>query len=252
MAPESARLNVAGTRFADVRWHGEVGSTNQVATALAADGVPEGVVVVADSQTDGRGRRGRSWYAPPRSSLLLSVLLRPDLPATHVPLTTVAMALAAAKGCQDVADVAPLLRWPNDLVVRGRKLGGILAEAVQDAVIVGLGVNVNWEHEVPPDSGVALDSLVGAPVDRSHLLTSILRHLESVYGHLGEPGGPTRMLEDYRSRSATLGQRVRVELPNGRVVGEAVDVTAEGHLVVDESGRRHVMTAGDVVHLRSA
>ncbi|MFN2506053.1 MAG: biotin--[acetyl-CoA-carboxylase] ligase [Acidimicrobiales bacterium] len=253
MLDDSARLALQDTRFADVRWCEEVESTNVTVAELARAGAPEGVVVVADHQTGGKGRQGRRWQAPAGSSLLLSVLLRPRLPQAQVPATTLSMALAASDACEQVTGIRPLVKWPNDLVVDDRKLGGILGESIveggQMAVVVGIGLNVNWATS-PPAPGVALDELVGSSVDRNALLVALLRHLERRYQALGEPDGPATLLSDYRARSATLGRRVRVELWAGAVEGEAVDVTAEGHLVVDEGGRTRVIASGDVIHLR--
>src|SRR4051812_27340870 len=107
-------------------------------------GAPEGLAAVADHQTAGRGRLGRAWVAPPGASLLLSVLFRPDLAPERLHLTTAAVALAAAEACEAVAGVLPVLKWPNDLLVGDRKLAGVLAESRLPAVVVGIGLNVNW------------------------------------------------------------------------------------------------------------
>src|SRR5437763_9636755 len=165
-------MSGAGATFADVRRLGELDSANRHALELARQGVPEGLVVVADHQTAGRGRLGRSWEAPPGSSLLMSVLLRPSLAPERLHLTTVAVALAAADACEEVAGFRPALKWPNDLVVDDRKLGGILAEVPEPgAVVVGLGLNVLWETPSAElaEIGVALNQLVGHSVDREGL-----------------------------------------------------------------------------------
>lgn len=260
-------------RFVDVRWVAETGSTNADAMELARQGEPEGVVVVADHQTAGRGRRDRRWEAPPGSSLLLSILLRPPVPLA--PLAPVAVGLAAAEAAAAVLLPGPShdvqLKWPNDVVVSGRKLAGILAEAdwpagsnISDGwrapsateratMVVGLGLNVK-----EPDGGglsvegaVALDELAGAPVDRSRLLDSFLDRLDGWYQRLLDDG-PAPLLDAWRSRSATLGQRVRVDLGAEDVEGTAVDITDQGHLVVDTvEGQRRMLAVGDVVHLRA-
>lgn len=228
MPDPDARAALAGTRFADVRWFAEVDSTNRIAAALARDGAADGLVVLADHQTDGRGRRGRSWEAPPGSSLLASVLLRPP-----PPLVTLAAGLAAADACAEVAGIVTELKWPNDvLAAGGAKLAGLLAEAVGDAVVVGLGLNVDWGATPLPAGATSL----GRAVDRVALLAAWLRGL-------AEPGD---VLSRYRSRCATLGRRVRVELPDGTVEGVATDVDDEGRLVV---GGREI-SAGNLVHLR--
>jgi BirA family biotin operon repressor/biotin-[acetyl-CoA-carboxylase] ligase len=256
MLDESARLVLAGTAFADVRWFAEVDSTNRVAADLVRQGTRRPFVVGADHQTAGRGRLGRRWQAPPASSLLVSVVWQPARLGDVHPATA-AVAVAAATACAEVARVEPELKWPNDLVVGDDKLGGILGEIVRDgsdvSVIVGLGLNVNWHPPaVPPAPGVALNQLVG-PVDRAALLVALLRHLDALHRSLATPDGPAPLLAQYRARSATIGRRVRVDLFATAVEGEALDVTDEGHLVVQEAdGRRRVVAAGDVVHVRPA
>jgi len=253
----------------------ETGSTNADLLAAAAEGAEEGLVLVADHQTAGRGRLDRTWQAPPGASLLVSVLLRPPLEPDDAFLLTTATGVSAVAACQEVAGVAPGLKWPNDLVVvpegpdhehlDGRKLGGILAEARLtgdrlDAVVVGMGLNVNWPGALPSEleaTAAALGQVVGREVDREALLQSWLRHLDRWLVRLGDGRGTGRdtLLERARESSATLGRTVRVELPGGDVlVGEAAELTDGGHLLVSpESGGEAVeVTVGDVVHLRLA
>jgi BirA family biotin operon repressor/biotin-[acetyl-CoA-carboxylase] ligase len=211
-------------RFADVRWLAEVDSTNRVGADLARAGAADGVVVVADHQTAGRGRRGRAWESPPGASLLVSVLLRPP-PA----LVTLAAGVAAAEACEAVAGIDVGLKWPNALLVGEAKVGGILSELVAGAAVVGLGVNLAWAP-----AGAARR---GAGVDRDALLDAFLAGLDA----------PGDVLDRYRRRCTTLARRVRVMLPGGALDGLATDVDDSGRLVVD--GRP--IAAGDVVHLRS-
>lgn len=273
----SALRGGPGARFADVRWVAETGSTNADAMALARDGEPEGIVLVADHQTAGRGRAGRSWTAPPGAGLLLSVLLRP--PAAVMDLATMAVAVAAAEAVEAVAGFSPRLKWPNDLVWPGdgtgtdRKLAGILAEAdwptgaaisagwkqpgpsERVVVVVGIGINVAWPSDLPDDLAevaVACNHVVEADVDREDLLIALLEHLGPRYEAL-VAGDRAPLLDAWRSRSATLGRRVRIELGADDVVGTAVDITDQGHLVVDTlEGERRTFAVGDVVHLRPA
>jgi BirA family transcriptional regulator, biotin operon repressor / biotin---[acetyl-CoA-carboxylase] ligase len=262
MAGDHARAALAGTRFADIRWVAETGSTNVDLLELAAGGAPDGTVVVADHQLAGRGRLGRRWEAPPRSSLLVSVLLRPDLPIDRVHLVTMAVGLAAAEAVDEVAGCPALLKWPNDLVVddgnRTRKLAGILAESLMgggrlQAVVVGMGLNVAWPGELPVDLSnvaVSLDRLGAEAIDREVLLTAFLRHLDDLSRGLHRGSGQRSLVDRWRARSATLGRQVRVEQAVASVEGRAVDVTPEGHLVLDVDGQRQVVSAGDVIHLR--
>jgi BirA family biotin operon repressor/biotin-[acetyl-CoA-carboxylase] ligase len=279
-AGDRARAALEGTRFADVRWVAETGSTNTDALELARQGEAEGVVLVADHQTAGRGRRGRSWQAPPGASLTTTILLRP--PAAVAGLTTAAVGLAASAAIEDLTGVVVRSKWPNDLVWPGdgegpdRKLAGILAEAdwpagsgiadgwraprPQDRVVVavGIGINVAWRGRAPEeltDLAVALDEIVEpqeAP-DRVDLLVAMLRRLDDLDRILRGDGGAATLLDRWRQRSATLGRRVRVDLGSDDVEGTAVDVTEEGHLVVETlEGERRTLAVGDVVHLRRA
>src|SRR5688572_1154875 len=152
-------MGMPAGRFADVRWFAELDSTNRLAADLARAGAPDGVVVGADHQTAGRGRRGRTWESRPGASLLVSVILRPA-PA----LVTLAAGVAAAEACEAVAGVEVGLKWPNDLLVDGAKVGGILSELVAGAAVVGLGVNLAWAP-----AGAAH---LGAAVDRDRLLAA--------------------------------------------------------------------------------
>ncbi len=216
----------------DVRWFDEVDSTNRVALSLAAPGL----VVVADHQTAGRGRFDRRWEAPAGSSLLVSVVLAGD-----TALPTIAVALAAAEACRDVAAVEVALKWPNDLIVDEGKLGGVLGEGAAGAglQVVGLGLNVNWGGIAPtPPGGVALDELAGHPVDRLCLLAAFLRRLD---------GPRPDLLDEYRSRCATLGRRVRVEIGGEVVESTAAGISPEGHLLLEGGW---AVAAGDVTHVR--
>ncbi|MFJ7066689.1 biotin--[acetyl-CoA-carboxylase] ligase [Streptomyces sp. NPDC101115] len=238
------------------------GSTNSD-LAARADELPEGAVLVAEEQTSGRGRLDRSWTAPARSGLFVSVLLKPAVPVHHwgwLPLLT---GVAAATGLAKAAGVELSLKWPNDLLVgvggEERKTGGILAErAGADGVVVGLGVNVSLrEDELPvPAAGSLL--LAGAvSTDRDTLLRAVLRSLEQWYGDWvradGDPAA-SGLQEAYATACATLGRRVRADLPGERMLeGDAVSVDGDGRLVVaTEGGGTEAVAAGDIVHLRSA
>ncbi|HVM51868.1 MAG TPA: biotin--[acetyl-CoA-carboxylase] ligase [Acidimicrobiales bacterium] len=247
----------------DIRRLAETDSTNRVVLDLARAGEPEGVVVVADHQTAGRGRLGRTWEAPPGSSLLVTVLLRPSIPVADGHLVTIAAALAAADACAAVAGIRPGLKWPNDLVVERdgatRKIAGLLAESLVagptlDAVALGMGLNVQWPADLPDHlAGIAtaLNHEAGADVDRDAVLAAWLDCLADRYDRLTAPGGTDALLAAYRVACVTLGRSVRVDLGGETLEGVALEVTREGHLVVDAGGRRTV-TAGDVVHLRAA
>lgn len=250
-----------------MRRFSEIDSTNRYLLDEARAGAPEGVVVVADHQTAGRGRLGRTWTAPAGSSLLMSVLLRPVLPPARLHLVTAAMALAAADACEAHSGVRPALKWPNDLIIRDliiddcaiddpaageRKLAGVLGEAELPAVVVGLGLNLAWPAGAGAGTGVggavALSDVTGRPIDPSALLHRLLEGLGALAADWDT------VSSRYRSACVTVGRRVRVTLggEGGTFTGTAVDVDEDGHLCVDTGGAVRAISAADVVHLRPA
>jgi BirA family biotin operon repressor/biotin-[acetyl-CoA-carboxylase] ligase len=238
----------AETRFGDIRLLGLTGSTNEVASGLAEAGAPEGLVVVADFQTAGRGRLDRAWEARPGDALLVSVLLRPQgLALQRRSLVASAAALAARRACAAVAGVDAGIKWPNDLLAGGAKLAGILAVAGGGAVVVGMGLNV---HGGPPGSAW-LDGLAGRRVGRAALLEGWLRELEGLCSDWDA------VAAGYRSACITVGRDVAVHLASGPEgtgavrQGRAESVDDLGRLVVRlADGSVEAFAVGDVVHLR--
>ncbi|MCH0541778.1 biotin--[acetyl-CoA-carboxylase] ligase [Streptomyces sp. MUM 203J] len=242
------------------------GSTNSDLAARAA-GLPEGAVLVAEEQTAGRGRLDRAWSAPARSGIFVSVLLKPDVPATRLAWLPLLTGVATATSLARAAGVDTALKWPNDLLVdvrtkagkEERKAGGILAErAGENGVVVGLGLNVTLrEDELPVPTAGSLALADAVCTDRDPLLRAVLRGLEEWYGRWtaadGDPAA-SGLQDAYAAGCATLGRAVRAELPGGRVLtGEAVAVDGDGRLVVaTPDGGREAVGAGDVVHLRAA
>ncbi len=245
-----------GGPWRELRVLARTGSTNADVAAAARAGAAEGLVVVAEEQTAGRGRLGRTWTAPPRSGLAFSVLLRPDpVPVARwawVPLLT---GVAAATAVTRTAELEARLKWPNDLLLAGGKAGGILVERVEDAVVVGLGLNVTTRRgELPVPAATSLLLAGAAVTDRDPLLRALLRELASGYRAWRDAGGDPQtsgLLAAYRQRCATLGERVRVELPGGgTLTGEATAVDSSGRLVVATAAGPVPVGAGDVVHVR--
>lgn len=237
------------TRFGEVRHLTEVDSTNRYALEEARAGAPTGLVVVADHQTAGRGRLGRTWEAPPGASLLVSVLLRPALDPDRRHLVVLAAAVAMAEAVGARSGVEATLKWPNDLLAGDRKLAGILAEASGDAVVVGIGVNVEWPGVPPELDGIATACNLegGRPMTRDDLLEEFLPRYEHRLADLADAR------RAYRERLGTLGRRVRVEQASGPAVGVARDVDNAGRLLLErDDGVIETITAGDVVHLRDA
>jgi BirA family biotin operon repressor/biotin-[acetyl-CoA-carboxylase] ligase len=240
----------------EIRPFAEIDSTNTYVRDQARQGAAEGLVAVAEHQTAGRGRLDRRWESPPGANLLASVLLRPACEASDLHLCTGAVALAAADACRAVAGVEPDLKWPNDLLVGGAKLAGVLAEAefsgVQlEAVVVGIGINVAWPG---PEGagGTCLDEAGGSaqPVDKAQLLDRMLEGLAFRRPLLDDDAGRRGLADEVRRRCATLGERVRVTRPNDELTGVASAIDDAGHLVVETSSGPQLVSVGDVVHLR--
>ncbi len=238
-----------------IEWVNETGSTNADLLTAARQGAEANTVLVADYQSAGRGRRGRAWEAAPGSSLLFSVVVRPQIDVERAHLVTTALALGALGACDSLAGVQPGLKWPNDLVVGGRKLAGVLAESVVaggrlEAVVVGMGLNVQTgaAPSEAVDTAVALEDVCGAVIDRRELLGEILIGFAQWMGEVEGAGGRAALVAAARRESATLGRQVSVELGDGTVLeGLAQDLDERGALLL-EGGQRVVV--GDVVHLR--
>ncbi|MGW2121687.1 biotin--[acetyl-CoA-carboxylase] ligase [Streptomyces sp. NPDC001758] len=254
-----------GALWREVEVVQSTGSTNSDLVSRAGEGkVEEGAVLVAEEQTAARGRLDRRWTAPARSGLFFSVLLRPaEVPVARwgwLPLLT---GVAVATGLSRAAGVDTALKWPNDVLVtvggEERKAGGILAErAGDDAVVIGVGINVSLRADELPVPAAGSLALAGAvTTDRDPLLRGMLRALEEWYGRwraVDGDAGACGLQETYAAGCATLGRRVRAELPGDRaLVGEAVAVDGDGRLVLaTESGVQEPVGAGDIIHLRPA
>jgi BirA family transcriptional regulator, biotin operon repressor / biotin---[acetyl-CoA-carboxylase] ligase len=276
-----AALNRALVRPGDL-WTGirvvaETGSTNADLVAEAASGAPEGTVIVAESQSAGRGRLDRAWSAPARSGLAFSVLLRPAVPVARLGWLPLLTGVAVTEALRRIAEVEARLKWPNDVLIDERKVAGILAERAGSAVVIGVGLNVSLDAaELPVPTATSLKLADAATTDRDPLLRAILRRLATVYTDWAgsgtdqvspnaeraesgtvqvspnlDPARPDTLRETYRELSATIGRRVRVELPDGVVVdGEARDVDDFGRIVVRTGDGDLALSAGDIVHLR--
>lgn len=244
----------ADSLWLNVEVTAETPSTNATLAERARAGVPGGSVLTTDHQSAGRGRMDRRWEAPPRSGLAVSVLLRPvDVPAARWVWLPLLVGLAV-DATVNAAGVRSGLKWPNDVVVDGRKLAGILLERVDTplgpAAIAGVGLNVTLTDDELPVAQATSLQLQGATItDRSVLLRSYLRNLEALYrswvASLGDPAAGIQ--ESYVRRCVTIGQQVSVHNPDGsRTEGTAESIDDFGRLVVDGTA----ISAGDVVHLR--
>jgi BirA family biotin operon repressor/biotin-[acetyl-CoA-carboxylase] ligase len=228
-----------------------VDSTNRLARQLGLAGTPSGTAVVAERQTAGRGRHGRTFLSPP-GGVYLSVVLRPALPPPQTGRLTLLGAVAACEAIERVAGLAPAIKWPNDVLLPGGKVCGVLLEMVGredcvDFVVLGIGVNV---RHAPEGVGAACLWDAGARVGRAQVARALLDRLDADFAALREGRWP-ELLAEWRRRCITLGRPVRVECLGGEVfVGRAVDVTLEGALLVEAPDGVRTVYAGDVTHLR--
>jgi BirA family transcriptional regulator, biotin operon repressor / biotin---[acetyl-CoA-carboxylase] ligase len=237
----------------DVRIIAATASTNADVAELARVGAAEGLVVVAEQQTAGRGRLDREWQSPPRAGVLLSALLRPPVDVAAWPMIPLLAGLAVVEALLAVGQVEAGLKWPNDVLVDELKLGGILVERVDDAVVVGIGVNVSTRAgELPVATATSL-ALVGGATDREILVKEILRSLDRRYTAWRDTAGSSAtVIPAYRERCETIGHHVDVQLPGGDVVrGLASGIDDDGRLLVDDdAGDHHAFLVGDVTHVR--
>jgi BirA family transcriptional regulator, biotin operon repressor / biotin---[acetyl-CoA-carboxylase] ligase len=228
-------------------------STNDLAKELAVQGAPEGTVVVAEAQTGGRGRLGREWNSPPGVGLYVSLVLRPMLPPMELPQITLTTAVAVVRAVRRVTGVAPGIKWPNDLLVNGKKLGGILTEMETESdrirhVVVGLGLNVN-NPEFPPELAATATSLTltaGGTFSRVNLLKAWLEEFEELYGRFLNQGFP-EILEEWKGYAVTLGRAVTVRQGPREISGQAMDVAPDGALLLrTNTGEMVRVTSGEI------
>ena len=236
-------------------YYREIDSTNKRARVLASEGYAEGTVVVAEMQTAGRGRRGRSWFSPANQGIYVSVILRPLLPLKEISRVSLVAAVAVAATLELELNLQPRIKWPNDVLIDNKKISGILSEAVTDMdgveyIVVGIGLNINNQIQdfpadlrTPPTSALAEH---GRPNSRIKVLQGLLLHLENYYQQLlAENFAMT--LDKAKSLSMVIGQEVRLDTVNGFTLGKAIDIDDSGFLLVrDQEGTIHTVMSGEI------
>jgi BirA family biotin operon repressor/biotin-[acetyl-CoA-carboxylase] ligase len=241
-----------GPLAARVLYFTTIGSTNDVAASLAADPASFGTVVIADAQTAGRGRRGRTWFSPEGSGLYVSAILSPSRAASEPDRATMLLTLTAgvalAEGVERASGLSPAIKWPNDLLVAGRKLAGILAEGCGEAVVLGYGINVG-PMAYPPelrDRATSLETELGRSIDRASVAVETLAALASRYDDLVS-GRFDAILDAWRRRAPThRGARVVWDTPAGPQFGITDGIDDFGALLVRVADRVERIVAGEV------
>jgi BirA family biotin operon repressor/biotin-[acetyl-CoA-carboxylase] ligase len=249
-----------GELWREVRVVGETGSTNADLAAAAERGAGEGAVLVAESQTAGRGRLHRDWTSPPRAGLTFSILLRPDdVPTIRWGWLPLLAGVSVARAVARFGEVEARLKWPNDVLVGPdrRKAAGLLAQVAGGAVVVGIGLNVTTRADELPEGATSLAASGASGTDRDPLLRAILRAIAEDYRRWRDAGGDAErsgLAATYDGLSDTLGREVVVTLPAGEPIrGVAGAIAGDGRLVVTgEGGKARAVAAGDVTHVRSA
>jgi BirA family biotin operon repressor/biotin-[acetyl-CoA-carboxylase] ligase len=235
----------------------QIDSTNNYARTLAERGEPQGTLVVAEQQTGGRGRLGRHWESPPFVNLYCSVILRPTLEPTAAPRITLTAAVALADTIESFS-IGPTIKWPNDILVGGKKLAGVLTEAVSTAkrlefVILGIGVNLNFALEAMPpeirERATSLAALTGAPISREDFLRRLIHHLDRCYGIL-EAAGFAAIAPHWDRRFDLRGRTVRVEMMDRTIFGRTVGLDRDGALIVETDDGKERIVAGDVIPVK--
>ena len=255
LRPEGLREALTSSIFSrNIILFQSIDSTNRHGKEVGVQGGPEGTLVLAEEQTAGRGRKGRAWQSPGRANLLLSMVLRPPIKPDLAFVLTMILALAASDGVCDISGLRPLIKWPNDLYVGGRKLAGILTEfSVREKriayMVLGMGLNVNWDPDESPDILNPATSLLretGCVINRGELLVYILRHFDDSYRRLllGETMGFYRR---WNELSMVLGREVVVETGGEILRGVVRKINREGALILrDSRGVDKVVLNGDV------
>ncbi|PLT34896.1 biotin--[acetyl-CoA-carboxylase] ligase [Bacillus sp. V5-8f] len=239
----------------NVHYEETVDSTQKIAHRLAGSGVPEGTLVVAEEQTFGKGRLSRSWYSPKYTGIWMSLILRPNIPFQQAPQLTLLAAVAVVQGIEEATELMPGIKWPNDILINGKKVTGILTELQAEAdrihsVIIGIGINVNQKPGDFPEellekaSSLYIES--GHPVSRAKLIQHILKKMENLYKLYLEQGfAPIKVL--WESYAVSLGKEIKASTLTETIIGTALGITDEGVLLVEgQDGQIHRIYSADI------
>lgn len=232
----------------------EVDSTNEEAKRLALAGAPSGTVVAAEEQLNGKGRRGHQWISPSGQSAYFTILLRPEMEASHASMLTLVAALAVAKGIEEVSGLHASIKWPNDLVLHGKKICGILTEMSTDMeyinyVVIGIGININTPSFAKEINDIATSLMIEAEheISRAGIIAKVIEAMEHCYEIFMETQDMTGLMSEYNSRLVNVGREVKIVKKDSEMVRKAVGIDDAGGLIVeDETGTRQIIISGEV------
>lgn len=243
----------------DILFFDMVNSTNTAASEFASKGYAEGSVIIANGQTEGRGRRGRAWLSPPGRNIYMSIILTPDISPVDATVLTLMAAVACTHAVRNAASLQVSIKWPNDIIVSGKKIGGILTEIKADMdrifhSIIGIGMNINLDIDEMPDSlratATSIKNETGRTVSRTAMAAEILKELDKWYNVFLQ-AGKRRIIDEWLMLSSTIGRTVRITIGDNIFMGIAESITDEGMLMLklpDKTLKK--ISAGDVVILR--
>jgi BirA family biotin operon repressor/biotin-[acetyl-CoA-carboxylase] ligase len=237
----------------------EIGSTNTQAMQMAAKGAEEGTLLIAEAQTEGKGRLDRKWFSPTGVNLYISVILRPKIDCGQATILALLAGIAVAHAVQEISGLIPGLKWPNDVLIHEKKVAGILAELAADDrrikhLVLGIGLNINLEAKMLPQelskTATSLKIESGRNVSRLEMLETLVNQLERWYTVFLDQG-PTPVIKEYIHFSKTLGQRIQAVCHNKVVEGQAIGLTPNGGLILrKQDGTAFTISTGDIIHLR--
>ena len=256
MTADTIRMALHSNTFGqDIYYFAQVDSTQKLANELANGGAKEGTIIVADEQTKGRGRLAREWYSPKYSGIWMSLICKPNIPIQQAPQLTLLTAVAVAQAIEEVAEVSPFIKWPNDILLNGKKVTGILTELQAEAdrvhsIIIGIGMNVNQEQEDFPDElqnkASSLRVEMGEIYPRERILASILKHFEVLYFRYMEDGF-SHIKQLWESYAISVGKKITATTINDKIIGIALGITDEGVLLIkDDHGQIHSIYSADI------
>ncbi len=245
------------TRFVGkkIYYFDTVTSTMDVAFQLGLKNSPEGAVILAETQTKGRGRINRDWFSPHHKGIYLSVILRPRIAPSQAPIFTLLVAVSVCEAIKNIAGLETQIKWPNDILLHNKKIGGILTEMSAEMdeihfIIIGIGINVNNDKKSLVSGATSIKEHKKEKISRIELLQKILKRIEENYTLFKEKGGQP-IIERWRDFNVTLGRRVKIYAHKGHIEGEAVDIDIDGALLLrSDHGLMHRVTTGDVIHCR--